>query len=151
MTQRCKNRIRDNILPQIWENKLKRCEKMKDEMKSLVKSENDGLSMQVIVRLKRLEAVKKDILSIKNSDKYNSLPNIHKIMDLYRSGDYEWEDGTATYWSKGVMIAGPKPFNVKELLELSSKNDGDNGFWLELVRHSSHLIFDICISPTDSH
>lgn len=117
---------------------------MKVEMEALVKSERRGLSMHVIERLKRLEAVKKALLE--NGDKYKSIPNIDKIMDSYRSGTYKWEHGTATYWSKGSLIAGPKRFDDNELLRLSTQNDSDNGFWLELVIYSSHLKFDIRIA-----
>ncbi|CAI7592409.1 unnamed protein product [Penicillium pancosmium] len=103
MIQRCNERINDNILPQVWRDKLKDCLEMKAELEALVKS-------------KRLEAVKKALLE--NGDKYKSIPDIDKIMDSYRSGTYKWDHVTATYWSKGSLIAGPKKFDDKELLRL---------------------------------
>jgi hypothetical protein len=128
-------------LPTIWENRLVVAKKMKTDLEALVASEPGGLSMEIVVRLKRLEAVKASILG---KDKYGSIPNIDVIMSLYRSGDYRWDYGTASYWSKGVLIVGPKRFDEDEFLMLSSTNDGQNGFWMELVRHwsSFSLVFE---------
>lgn len=140
MIQRCQDRIKDRIMPQIWEYKLKNYQNFKQKVQKLIGSEPQGLSTEVITRLKRLELVKKGLML--NGDEYNSLPSIEAIMSLYRSGDYKWEQGKATFWLKGKRIAGPVDFDCDKFLGLSSQYNptGRDGFWVELVSHSVNQV-----------
>lgn len=132
--QRCKDRIADNIMPQWWKDKLDTYEDYKKEFAKLLVSEGNGLSIEVVLRLKRLEWVKKTLL--KDGDPRESIPNIDAIMELYRDGTFEWHHGTATYWSKGNHLAGPKKFDLNECIELTKFHGGHEGFWVEMVSGS---------------
>jgi hypothetical protein len=126
-------------MPQWWEEKLEQYEKQQKALQGLMLSETVGLSLEVVIRLKRLETVKNSLLQ--TDDKYNAIPNIDAIMNDYRMGGYVWEYGKVTYWSNGTFLRGPKKFDVDEFLLLHSEHDGPNGFWAEVVRIPYNLFF----------
>lgn len=130
MIKRCKERIEDGVMSQWWEKKLENYLKMQEERKKIMDSE-PGLSEEVVMRLKRLEIVKSGL--VRDSDKYDSIPNIDAIMNRYRSGGYTWEYGKVTYWSKGKFLEGPKTLDWDDYLRLHSEHNGPIGFWVEMV------------------
>ncbi|OQE22397.1 hypothetical protein PENSTE_c010G08120 [Penicillium steckii] len=127
--QRCKERIAEGIMPQIWEQRLKIYEKAKEDYEEFVNSYPEDLSVEVKLRISQLVLIK-DHLS-KNGDPYNSIQNIEAIIKAYSEKDLKWESNKVTYWSKGKRISEPTEFHWDDFLSKSSENDGQNGFWVE--------------------
>ncbi|KAJ5594961.1 uncharacterized protein N7459_001169 [Penicillium hispanicum] len=127
--ERCKERIEDGIMPQWWETKLARYQEVKDRMDRMTAAD-PGLSLEVVVRLNHLDAIKKDLQ--KAGDKLEQLPNVEAIMDAYRAKKLAWTPGLVTYWSRGKKICdGPKKFDWKEFDQYSDGQKGQKGFWVE--------------------
>ncbi|KAJ5779239.1 hypothetical protein N7457_006959 [Penicillium paradoxum] len=131
---RCQKRIAEGIMPQIFEDRLKKFSKIKEEKMAMVKSEPDGLSWEVV---QRLDCLKKIQDSLEQEDPGNNLPNVRGIIAAYRTQQLTWNENFVTYWSNGNLLAGPRQLDMKELYGLSAKH-GPKGFWVEGVSSTSH-------------
>lgn len=90
-----------------------------------------GKSWETIQRMKDLKMIKSYLE--KKGDPHKELRNVRAVMRAYESGDLK-SDGNATYWCRGKMIAGPKPFEMDDFKKLNTpKNRGSGGFWVEGV------------------
>lgn len=118
--QRCKDRIEDNIMPQLWEWKLKRLEEDYAKVQAMIRSEPAGLSDEVITRLKSLEIIHKQ--TVKNGDEYDQIKNIEAIMSSYRQAKLTWRNGKVTYWADGNCISKDyEEFDEKRFGNLSDE------------------------------
>ncbi|KAJ5811238.1 hypothetical protein N7447_010754, partial [Penicillium robsamsonii] len=126
--ERCHRRIDENIMPAIFEGRLKIYQKMKQQQTDMINSEPEGLSWEVVQRLDCLKGVKKSFDELGNDN--GNTPNLMAIMDAYRSGDLVWGKDTVTYWAHGKMVAGPKKMDMEEFYTLSSEL-GPHGIWVE--------------------
>lgn len=95
--------------------------------------------MDVIRRIHELEGMKTDLEE--SLDRSKQLPNIEALLEAYRSGQLDWNSGLVTYWSKGVQICQPRPFDWDEFELINSEHEGHQGFWTEGVsEHHFDLI-----------
>lgn len=93
-------------MPQWWEKKLTLLEKNVEAVQKAIHSEPDGLSVQVIARLKTLEIIKKNLAG--KGDEYNQMANVKAIMKHYRAKgreNLEWKAGYVTYWANGSTLS----------------------------------------------
>lgn len=82
--------------------------------------ERRGLSWKVIERI----AVLKDLEGcLQKEDQYEKLSNVKAILNAYRSQTLDWT-GLITYWSKGVQLCEPRPFDWDEFEAINQKHDG---------------------------
>ncbi|KAJ5867249.1 hypothetical protein N7534_001802 [Penicillium rubens] len=134
MIERCYRRIDEGILPDIWEDKLKMYQSMKQTQTDMMNSEPAGLRWEVIQRLESLEKIKKHFDEFGNDN--GNTPNVIAIMAAYRSGDLVWSDdpSSVTYWAHGKMITGPQKMEMEEFLAFSQEH-GPHGIWVEGVSH----------------
>ncbi|KAJ6083990.1 hypothetical protein N7486_010790, partial [Penicillium sp. IBT 16267x] len=131
---RCHERIADNIMPFIFEDKLKELEKQKVEKDESMARE-PGLSWVIVQRLIELEDAKEFLGTLINN--YGQIPNTTAIMAAYRSGKLNLTEGLITYWSNGEQVSQPRPFNWDELFALCDKYNGyEGGFWVEPIKLS---------------
>lgn len=102
---------------------------------AVIDSENQSLSWDVVVRLKNLEFIEKQIK--KKGDKLEQLINVQALMEAYRSRALTCKSGHVTYWSNGEQISdGMLEFEWEDVVKY---NDlcGGKSFWVEGV--SIHL------------
>lgn len=92
---------------------------------------SEQLSWDAIQRLHQLEDMRIDLES--TEDEYEQLPNIEALIEAYQSGQLYWNTGLVTYWSKGVQISQPRPFDWDEFEAINSHHEGYKGFWTEGV------------------
>ncbi|CAI7652564.1 unnamed protein product [Penicillium crustosum] len=125
---RCLRRIDEKILPDIFENRLKMYQQIKQKQIDMINSEPDGLSWEVVQRLDSLKRVQKSFYELGNDS--DNIPNVKAIMAAYRSGDLVWDANSVTYWAHGKLIGGPRKNDVDEFLAFS-KEHGPHGVWVE--------------------
>ncbi|KAJ5402555.1 uncharacterized protein N7487_008451 [Penicillium crustosum] len=125
---RCLRRIDEKILPDIFENRLKMYQQIKQKQIDMINSEPDGLSWEVVQRLDSLKRVQKSFDELGNDS--GNIPNVKAIMAAYRSGDLVWDANSVTYWAHGKLIGGPRKNDVDEFLAFS-KEHGPHGVWVE--------------------
>jgi hypothetical protein len=94
-------------------------------------SGNEELSPEVIDRLHYLELMKKDLE--RGTDENKQIPNIKAILKAYRTLQLDWNSGLVTYWSNGVQICQPRPFDWDEFEAINLVYNGKEGFWTEGV------------------
>ncbi|KAJ5765676.1 hypothetical protein N7520_005235 [Penicillium odoratum] len=136
--KRCKERIVDNIMPQVFEQRLIEFQEVKKYRKSLYKGEPSHLSWEVIQRIDALKGIRKDILK---EDKHEQLSNSDAILDAYRKGKLTRNAGRTrlvTYWSKGVQLSQPRPFDWDEFDAINDLHKGEKSFWVEDFMHAIH-------------
>ncbi|CAG7921869.1 unnamed protein product [Penicillium olsonii] len=139
--KRCHERIAENIMPDIFRQRLKEYTLAKDENEQMRLAETEkhprstDLSFDVIQRLHTLEAIKTDLeesrKKSKSSDASRQLLNINAILEAYRSKKLDWNDGLVTYWAKGVQICQPRNFDWDEFEIINSKYNHKGAFWTE--------------------
>lgn len=98
---------------------------------------SDGLSWDTIERVHTLEAMKTDLAN--TTDPNEQLPNIDALLRAYKAGALEWNTGLFTYWSRGVQICQPRPFNWDEFEAINAHYNGVKGFWTEGVIYLVNL------------
>ncbi|KAJ5366491.1 hypothetical protein N7541_000432 [Penicillium brevicompactum] len=104
--KRCHERIAENIMPNIFRQRLRAY--------NLAKQEND---------------YEKDLSSTRGPLK--QVRNINSILEAYRSKKLIWTPGSITYWSNGVQICEPRAFDWDEFETINSKYQKDGTFWTE--------------------
>lgn len=91
----------------------------------------DGLSWDVVQRLDTLEGILGHLRE--SGDEFDQSANVEALIKAYRSGQLEWT-GLVTYWSKGVQLCQPRPFDWDEFEAINRKHKGSSAFWVEGVR-----------------
>ncbi|EPS30996.1 hypothetical protein PDE_05950 [Penicillium oxalicum 114-2] len=128
--QRCKERIEDGVMPHIWEEKLKRYKKLREQEDEAVASENPAMSRNTVIRVKYLEMIRERLG--KTKDSHRQAVNVNALIDAYRDGNLTWMEGMVTYWSSGRCIHGPVEFDEswKDTKRLNERCGGES-FWVE--------------------
>ncbi|KAJ5088574.1 hypothetical protein N7456_012190 [Penicillium angulare] len=129
---RCLERIDDNIMPHIFEQRLEEYKTTKAHREELAKVEPEGLSWDVVQRINTLKALRK---GLRRSDPNKQLSNVKAILAAYRTKSLEWT-GLVTYWSKGVQLSQPRPFDWDEHDVINMHHKADKSFWVEGVNDS---------------
>jgi hypothetical protein len=150
--ERCHERIAENILPHVFQQKLEEYMAVKVKRESVCPIDiasvpiltllncsairftgSEKLSWETIQRVHELESMKADIT--RDGDKVEQLPNIDALLKVYKSGELAWytHTGLVTYWSRGAQICQPRPFDWDEFEAINSALTGDKGFWTEGV------------------
>ncbi|KAJ6031250.1 hypothetical protein N7540_001982 [Penicillium herquei] len=129
--ERCHERIKDGILPVLFEHRLVEVTELKEKRDKLL-AKYPGKSLNVAYRLETL----KECLDFikKNSDvdtKYKQRKNVEALIKAYKSGKIDWNPQLVTYWSHGKQICQPRPFDWDEFLFANEKHEGWEGFWVE--------------------
>jgi hypothetical protein len=75
--------------------------------------------------------MKKDLE--RGTDENKQIPNIKAILKAYRTLQLDWNSGLVTYWSNGVQICQPRPFDWDEFEAINLVYNGKEGFWTEGV------------------
>ncbi|KAK9848996.1 hypothetical protein MYU51_015121 [Penicillium brevicompactum] len=133
--KRCHERIAENIMPNIFRQRLRAYTLAKEENEEIRMIEcekfpqSQELDQDVIERLHELEAMKKDLSSTRGPLK--QVRNINSILEAYRSKKLIWTPGSVTYWSNGVQICEPRAFDWDEFETINSKYQKDGTFWTE--------------------
>ncbi|KAJ6185378.1 hypothetical protein N7519_006679 [Penicillium mononematosum] len=126
--ERCHVRIKENIMPHIFEHRLKGLKISQAKRNALVASEPGNHSLAV---LKRLEVLRNIEVELQSSDNFNQLPNVRALLQAYREGRLHWNIGLVTYWFEGVQLCEPRPFSWDEFEVLNAHHSGKTGFWME--------------------
>lgn len=138
--ERCHVRIKEGIMPSLFERRLQIYTESKERRNKMIESEPEGLSWEVYQRLDCLKSMKQDFEE--KGDPKKQLPNVEGLMEAYRSGKLTWTQGLITYWSNGTQLCEPKVFDGDEC-EKIGRAHGKN-FWVEGVSfarraHFSHM------------
>ncbi|KAJ5179175.1 hypothetical protein N7492_002385, partial [Penicillium capsulatum] len=128
--ERCHCRLREKIMPQIFERRLQAYTIAKQRRDAMFQSEPSGLSLPVVQRLHDLRAIEQ---ALQQRDIWEQLPNVRSLIDAYRTKKLVWKDGLVTYWSRGSRIGKPKQFQWHEFEKINQDRDGHKGFWVEGV------------------
>ncbi|KAJ5829815.1 uncharacterized protein N7525_008068 [Penicillium rubens] len=126
--ERCHVRIKENIMPHIFEHRLKGLEISQAKRNAMVASEPGNHSLAVLKRLKVLRTIE---VELQSSDNFNQLPNVRALLQAYREGRLHWNLGLVTYWFEGVQLCEPRPFRWDEFEVLNAHHSGKTGFWME--------------------
>lgn len=97
----------------------------------MAEGEPAGLGWDVYRRLHTLKAIQADLE--KDGDSYEQLSNVRAVIEAYRSGQLGWNPGLITYWSNGVQLCQPRPFDWDEFEAINAKYKGHNNFFTEPV------------------
>ncbi|OQE30801.1 hypothetical protein PENFLA_c002G03843 [Penicillium flavigenum] len=146
--QRCHERIAENIMPRVFQQRLAEYTVAKAQNYLMKFPGSDGLSWDTIERVHTLEAMKTELAN--TTDKYEQLPNIDALLNAYKAGNLEWHTGLVTYWSRGIQICQPRPFDWDEFEAINTHYKGDKGFWTEGISGpgSGSSYTTITINPT---
>lgn len=90
-----------------------------------------GLSLKIVERLDVLQEMRGSMVA--EGDEDDNVCNVDAIIAAYKAGALGWNKGLVTYWSKGVQLCQPRPFDWEEFLVVNHKNDGSSSFWVEGV------------------
>jgi len=132
-------------MPQWWKQKLTYLTEDAQAVQNVIDSEPEGLSIEVITRLKTLEIIHKALAE--QGDEYKQSANIEAIMKHYRSqgsDNLSWKNGYVTYWANGVLLSDEMEIlNWERFRELSNAHvescktetdhDPTTGIWVEGV------------------
>ncbi|OKP09965.1 hypothetical protein PENSUB_4677 [Penicillium subrubescens] len=129
---RCHLRIKENILPKLFEERLERYMKRKAE-KDEILAAAPGLPWKVAKRLKDLRFIEEDLAK---NDVQEQMSNVQAIIAAYTSGELKWKRGTCTFWSNGRMVWGPGKFDWKTFSDVNKAHQGHKSFWVEEVGES---------------
>ncbi|KAJ5763901.1 hypothetical protein N7533_002582 [Penicillium manginii] len=118
----CKERIRENIRPYIFEHKPEAYKKSKQHFKAR--------TVEVASRLQTLGEIKTRIERSGN-DEYKQLPNVRSLIYAYENNYLDWNENLVTYWSKGQPHFTPRPVDWEEFEVINKANDGQESFLVE--------------------
>ncbi|KAJ6084577.1 hypothetical protein N7486_011377 [Penicillium sp. IBT 16267x] len=135
--ERCHERIKEKIMPHIFKEKLAEYEKRKATKEELI-AEYPGLDWLVIQRIKTLQEI--DDWLEESEDKYKLRGNVKAVTDTYKSRKLTWTPGLVTYWSKGVQVSEPRPWNIDENAAIAKHFGGDEDFWVEECKAESEQV-----------
>lgn len=142
---RSKKRIKDGIMPQVFETRLSTYKMLRAHRDKLIASEKRGLSLDVVKRLDNLKAIEKSLEG--NGDVWEELPNVKAIIKAYRSKKLKWsKNSEATYWFQGKQLCEPKKWNWSDIIKINQEVNGSKGFWVEGVRFKFSKNFNNCLN-----
>ncbi|CAI7576616.1 unnamed protein product [Penicillium glandicola] len=128
---RCCERIKDNIMPHVYEHKLEELLTEQTKRETKMAAEN-GLDWPVVQRLEHLNSILEWVQGDTINDEYNVATSIQNVILAYRSGVLKWCHGFVTYWHNGAQLCAPRPFQWNEFEYLYDEHQGDTiGFWVE--------------------
>ncbi|KAJ5093748.1 hypothetical protein N7456_009609 [Penicillium angulare] len=128
---RAEERIADNIMPHAFQHKLDYYRGYRTRNDEIQARWPANLDWNVLNRLEVLTRIAMDLEG--NGDKNNQLLNVRAIIEAYRNRTIQI-NGLVTYWSRGVQISQPRPFDWDEFLSINSHHEGSTSFWVEGVR-----------------
>ncbi|CAI7622301.1 unnamed protein product [Penicillium pancosmium] len=128
---RCHERIAERILPDVFQHRLEGFLELKAAENKISDGWPKGLDKDVYQRLNSLKAIEEHLS--KEGDNYKELPNVRALITAYKSGQLKWNGGLVTYWSKGLKLSEPRPFDWDEFEAINKKHDGHDAFWVEGV------------------
>jgi hypothetical protein len=131
--ERCHQRIADNIFPAFFEIRLQSYLERKKKREEMIASEPAGLDWQTVQRLVSLRAIEASLTESDDADVDGQLPNIRALMKAYRNKELMFIRGMITYWSKGVQIGPPEPFDHKRHEAFLAQYETHREFWVEGV------------------
>ncbi|KAF3030996.1 hypothetical protein E8E15_011499 [Penicillium rubens] len=127
---RCRERIKENIMPHVYEHKLE--ELLVGQERDKKMAAEKGLSWPVVRRLEDLQSILEWTQSNAIKDKYKIANNVQNVILAYRSGGLDWCHGFVTYWHNGAQLCAPRPFKWDEFQYLYDEYKGnETGFWVE--------------------
>ncbi|CAG8891310.1 unnamed protein product [Penicillium egyptiacum] len=126
--ERCLERIAENIMPHVYQHKMKEFMAKQMERDALMATE-PGLSWPVVQRLDDLKFTLNWLVAA--NDEHKMVDTVKAIIAQYRSGEFDWHPGFVTYWHAGVQLCLPRPFNWGEYRYIHDKCQGHEGFWVE--------------------
>ncbi|KAJ5787389.1 hypothetical protein N7457_002379 [Penicillium paradoxum] len=126
--KRCRVRILDNIMPHVYEHKLRGLLDKKRERDARMANE-PGLSWPVVQRLKTLHGILNWLE--KEKDDYRMIDTVEAIIEQYRAGELSWTPGLVTYWYLGTRLCEPRPFHWDEFAFVHDRCKAHSGFWVE--------------------
>ncbi|KAJ5285781.1 hypothetical protein N7524_001087 [Penicillium chrysogenum] len=129
--ERCRERIAEGVMPRVFQQRLAEYTATRTANDLMRFTGSDGLSWDTIERVHTLEAMRTDLAN--TTDPNEQLPNIDALLRAYKAGALEWNTGLFTYWSRGVQICQPRPFNWDEFEAINAHYNGVKGFWTEGV------------------
>jgi hypothetical protein len=132
--ERCHERIADNIYPEVFKIRLNVYLERKKRRDDMIASEPAGLDWQTVQRLDSLKAIEKSIIESDVGDEHGQLPNIRALMKAYSIQDMMFIRGMMSYWTNGVQVGSPQPWDHKRHETLLAAHETHRGFWVEGVR-----------------
>ncbi|KAJ5735008.1 uncharacterized protein N7483_000133 [Penicillium malachiteum] len=149
---RCHERLQANIMPMVFEQRLKEYQSVKD-MQVYNQNLYPDLTPAVIERILSLRTIYNELNEIPSHNgvqvngssnmlestdsiaarerKARQQENIKAVLQAYLSGQLQWMEGYVTYWSKGKQLCQPRLFDWDEFEAVYDKFDGNNSFWTE--------------------
>ncbi|KAJ5770989.1 uncharacterized protein N7511_003040 [Penicillium nucicola] len=125
--KRCKERIRGNIMAHAYEFKLKELMEQAKERDAMM-AKYPGFEWAVVQRLNELDQI---LRWLQSESKYNLVSTVRAVAAAYKSSTLAWSYGFVTYWSKGVQLCQPRPFNWEEFHYINELHEGHTAFWVE--------------------
>ncbi|KAJ5887641.1 hypothetical protein N7495_007682 [Penicillium taxi] len=145
---RCHERIQENILPYIFELRLLDLQKRKIARDAMMAAEL-GLPWETVQQLDDLKGTMEWLRE--KGDEWSMIPTLDAIMTAYRSGRLACHPGLVTYWSNGVQLCQPRPFDWDEVNFIMEQEDLKRGFWVERAHISSlNVSTSVILAPERS-
>ncbi|KAJ5724235.1 hypothetical protein N7488_002270 [Penicillium malachiteum] len=148
--ERCHERLEANIMPMVFEQRLKEYQLVKQKQ---VYHQNlyPDLTPAVIERILNLKAIYDEMEQTPSQNGFQSnghkleseemiaararkarqQENIKAVLQAYLSGQLQWMDGYVTYWSKGQQLCQLRLFDWDEFEAIYDMVDGNSSFWTE--------------------
>ncbi|KAJ5740704.1 hypothetical protein N7493_000576 [Penicillium malachiteum] len=126
--ERCHERLGENIMPLIFEDRLSYLLEERSNREKLMKKW-PKLSYYSALRLEELLLTQDHINKIGDPNKLAS--TMKAIIFAYKSRTLEWKQGLVTYWSHGTQLCTPRPFSWEEFGQVNHKHNGWEAFWVE--------------------
>ncbi|KAJ5608776.1 hypothetical protein N7528_009343 [Penicillium herquei] len=148
--ERCHERLEANIMPMVFEQRLKEYQLVKQKQVFQQNSYPD-LTPAVIERILNLKAIYDEMEQTPSQNGFQSnghkleseemiaartrkerqQENIKAVLLAYMSGQLQWMDGYVTYWSKGKQLCQLRLFDWDEFEAIYDRFDGNSSFWTE--------------------
>ncbi|KAJ5155282.1 hypothetical protein N7492_008085, partial [Penicillium capsulatum] len=125
---RCLERIEDNIMPAVFEQRLIQYRSMKEKYEKQWDGEDKNHSWEVIQRINSLKSLR---ANLKNGDPNGEMINVKALLKAYRKGNLLWNSGLVTYWSKGRQLCQPRRFDWDEFEAIGDKYEYRKAMWVE--------------------
>ncbi|CAG8230998.1 unnamed protein product [Penicillium salamii] len=127
--ERCYERIKDNILPDLFQKRLDRYLGYRAARQKIEDAAPKGHDFEVAQRLHHLSGIQNMLQT--EGDPDGQLPNVRALLKAFRAGELKVERGMVTYWSNGVRLNEPTKFNRELHERMLRENDSTHSFWVE--------------------
>ncbi|KAJ5658973.1 hypothetical protein N7507_005424 [Penicillium longicatenatum] len=135
--ERCHERLEENIMPHIFKDKLAEYEKRKATKQEMMEK-NPGLDWMVVQRIETLQEI--DSWLKEDGDKYRLRESVKAVTEAYKAKKLEWTPGLVTYWSRGIQVSEPRPWDIQENAAIAARFGGNTGFWVEECQAESEQV-----------